>query len=144
MKDTTNVDVTNNNPQHAASGDARAHDSTTAGAVTSGPAANTSTLTANLAINGSAASNTGLAVLDNSHDSGTITNTGRDSDATVSNSQQSDVKVTTITNYKVTNNNSQNATSGNAVERDNNTGGNATSGGVANTSTATITLNVTH
>lgn len=139
-------DFTNNNPQTALSGDATADDSTTAGDATSGTASNDSTLGAELTVNQSsaaAAGGTGAGTDADAMGSGTISNTGPNSDSTVTNNSSRTVTVNNSADLRVENNNSQEAVSGVSVVSGNTTGGNATSGNATNTSNTTFKLNVT-
>jgi choice-of-anchor C domain-containing protein len=54
------------------------------------------------------------------------------------------VKLNIRNHVNITNNNTQNATSGNAKVKNNSTGGSATSGGASNTNSTTNTVNVTN
>lgn len=136
---------TNNNPQTALSGDATADDSNTAGGAMSGAANNGSTTGANLTVDQSGAASAvgGSGASSESTNEGTISNTGPNSDSTVTSTSKHTVTVNNNANLSVTNNNTQEAVSGVAVVSGNTEGGNATSGSAANTSNTTFTLNVT-
>ncbi len=71
---------------------------------------------------------------------GTISDTGRDSDNTVNITIQCTVEVTNNNFITIVNDTDQNAESGNAESSDNRDGGDATSGNAGNTSTTTVTV----
>lgn len=138
------AEFTNNNPQTALSGDATADDSNTAGDATSGVAGNDSTTAADLTVSHGANGAAGLNVDDEEENSGTISNTGPNSDSTVTSTSNTEVTVNNTTDLTVTNNNAQHAVSGVAVVSGNTEGGSATSGNATNTSNTSFTLNVSH
>jgi hypothetical protein len=77
-------------------------------------------------------------------DTGTIDNTGPNSHNYIEFTNKVDTHVTNNNNLSVSNSNSQSATSGKAEVSNNTTGGDATSGDAMNTSSTTITFDVTN
>lgn len=135
------VGVTNNNPQQATSGDATTRHNTTAGSATTGTAHNDSLLRASLTIRNNGAVNNAPS---NSGNSSSIRDTGPDSVNRILNKVVSDNSVCNSNEISVTNNNKQNAKSGDARVSGNTTGGSARSGDASNISTAEVTLNITN
>jgi hypothetical protein len=75
---------------------------------------------------------------------GSISNTGPGSTNTISISDQFSCRVTNDNDIDVTNDNQQNAGSGNATTSGNTTGGNAQSGSAANTNVTDVGINITN
>jgi len=141
VKNNNNLGVTNNNPQHAHTGDARVFHNDEGGDAATGEAANDSLLRANVKVSNGGSGASAAATADNS---GTVSNTGTDSYNKVSVSSSSSSQVTNNNNVSVTNNNHQSAHSGDASVHGNTTGGGATSGGASNISTNETTIEVTN
>ena len=141
-KDAT-VDFTNNNDQTATSGEATVEDGDDEGAATSGGADNDSTLDGAVTINQGGGSGGGGDDNGGSGATGTIDGTGEDSDNVLDVTHTDNRTYDSTANVTVTNNNPQNATSGDATVSGGNDGGTATSGPASNTSSTTLTIGVT-
>jgi hypothetical protein len=140
----TNVGVTNNNPQDAVSGNAVvAGNDDDAGDAKSGNARNKSDVKVDGTIS-YGSTNSGSEAAAPAGSSATIEGTGRHSDNTVNASSTTTTNQTNATNITVTNNNSQAAKSGDATVSHNENGGNATSGAASNASTVDTKFNVTY
>lgn len=141
------VDLTNNNPQEAESGEAEAERNTTVDGVWSGHASNNSTMNATVRVDNSGSSSDarsaggrgGADVSDAS-----ISTTGPGSENVIS--ARNTVKTTVSNNnwVTVTNNNEQTAESGEASAEHNTTVGDVSSGDATNTSHATFDVTVSN
>jgi hypothetical protein len=78
------------------------------------------------------------------NNTGSISNTGYNSDNTVSSRVRNSVDVENNNNICVSNDNEQTASSGDARVSENTTGGSATSGDASNTNSTTVSFNVTN
>lgn len=136
--------VTNDNPQDATTGHSRVSGNTEGGNAMSGDADNDSLLETTATVNNTNANDNAAMGNGGGTDTGTINNTGPDSDNTVNNETTTEVEVENTTDIVVENTNTQTAGSGNARVRHNTTGGDATSGDASNVSTIRSTLNVTN
>jgi len=137
--------LTNKNHQYASSGDTEVKDNTTGGDATSGDGANDNSVDATIEIDNSQTAGAFDGVGSGGDDStGTINNTGPDSDNKVKSESKVEVDIDNDNNIHVYNNNDQVAKSGDAEVRHNTTGGDASSGSVTNTSSATFTVRVTN
>ena len=127
------VNVRNTNPQTSSTGDAKVKHNTTGGDATSGDAANNSSTTATLTVNNSGGDG-GMGGWNwgGSGNTATLDQTGPESTNKVTFKNEVDINVRNDNDLKVTNNNSQHASSGDASVSGNTTGGNATSGSASN------------
>lgn len=142
VKNNNDLSVTNNNPQDATTGNAKVKENTTGGDATSGDAMNSSSFSVSATITNSMPSlNDGG---NGGSDTGSINNTGPESQNNVTFNDSSSVKVSNYNDLNVVNNNNQSAQSGNASVTENTTGGSATSGNASNTSDTSVTLNVSN
>lgn len=149
VRNDNDVTLTNNNPQTARSGNVTARRNTTVSGVSSGQAWNDSMLDANVSVDNSGSTS---AALDNAGGAGggfsssdaSIRLTGPDSSNVVSERNSVDTSVRNDNDVRVTNNNRQSATSGNVTAERNTTVGDVTSGDASNTSTTTLSVNVTN
>lgn len=143
-----NLSASNYNHQSAWTGDAKVIDNTHGGSATTGDASNHNSFNASATVNNSGTSgalNAALnGVLGGGGGSSTIRDTGPDSYNKVSNSTNVSVDVNNTNTIKVTNNNTQTASSGDAKVIHNTTGGDATTGNASNTSNTSATFNVTN
>jgi hypothetical protein len=145
IENNNNLDLTNMNHQHASSGDTEVKDNTSGGSATSGDGANDNTVDAMVEIDNSQTAGAFEGVgAGGDENTGTINNTGPDSDNEVKSESKVEIDVDNDNNIHVYNNNDQVAKSGDAEVRHNTTGGDATSGSVTNTSSATFTVRVTN
>jgi len=141
--------VTNTNTQSANTGRAEVRNNTTGGDATSGNAMNDAHLAVNASVDNSSAGGGmgGAAVMPadlGGGDGGSISNTGPNSNASISSSAKLTNTVNNSNYLTVTNNSHQTANTGSAQVSNNTTGGSATSGDASNTQSATITLDVTN
>lgn len=137
------VNLENNNPQEAVSGDALVEDNDTGGGATTGVASNGHTAGNTVGANFAAddpdevAPGTGASA-------GTITGpTGDDSTNSVDAHTDYVANTTNTATVNITNNNNQGAYSGHATVTGNDEGGAATTGAATNTSTTTNTVSLT-
>jgi len=146
VENDNDLDFTNKNHQYASSGDVEVKDNTTGGDAASGDGANENSLAAEVEIDNSQSAGAFDGVGSGGEDStGTIDGpTGPDSNNTVKSESRVKIDVDNDNNIHVYNNNDQVAKSGDAEVRHNTTGGDATSGSVTNTSSATFTVRVTN
>ena len=136
--------LNNHNSQNANSGDAAGLHSTTAGDATSGDASNDNSLDVHASVDNTGAANMGGGFSDPSGNQGQIDTTGPDSSNNISTTVKNSVKVNNNNEVNLQNNNCQNASTGNATEADNTTGGSATSGGASNSNSASFTLDISN
>jgi hypothetical protein len=137
------VTLKNNNPQHAYSGNADTSFNTGGDAsAMSGVASNSSNFRASVTLNNSSALGGGGG---SSTNSGTISGNGAYSTSTVKTVNVNTLNVNNDNDVRITNNNSQHASSGDATSSFN-TGGDASavSGAATNTSSSEFTVNITN
>lgn len=143
-----NLTATNTNHQSAWTGDARVIDNTHGGSASTGDASNHTSFNASATVNNSGtagALNSALnGVLGGGGGSSSISDTGPDSYNKVSNKTNVNVDVNNTNTIRVTNNNTQTASSGDASVTHNTHGGDATTGNASNTSNTSATFNVTN
>lgn len=137
--------VENNNRQKAYTGDVVSKDNTTSGDSMTGDAGNATALSLSGTVNnaGSSSALAGMG-MSSAPESATISQTGSDSENVVTNTDTTRVNIRNDNDIKVENNNHQLAASGSATVKDNTTAGNAKTGDAKNTSTTTISFNVTN
>lgn len=142
----TDLDLTNKSHQYASSGDVEVKYNTTGGDAETGDATNSSSVSADIEVdNSSAASGAGELLGDGSDsNSGSITNTGYNSENEVEFKSSTEVDINNDTDVDIYNHVDQKAKSGDAEVRYNTTGGDAISGNVSNTSTSSFTVRVTN
>lgn len=136
----------NENRQRADTGDARVHDNTEGGDAETGNAENENSLNVSATVDNSASSDAWAGVLNGgggSHEA-TIEETGPDSYNSVDFREVTRVNVENDNDIRITNNNDQRATSGDARVTHNTEGGSATTGDASNTNTTTVELNVSN
>lgn len=140
------LSASNVNVQTAESGEAEAEDNTTAGDAETGMASNESSFEASVTVDNSAGLSDVFADFeaDSASFSGTIENTGPDSENTIEAETEIEIEIENDNNLTVTNTNTQIATSGDAEVEDNTTGGSAITGDVSNTSETSITFKVSN
>lgn len=139
-----NLKATNDNSQSAWTGDAKVIDNTTGGNATSGAATNHNSFSASATVKNTGSGGSWVPSTSGGSGSSSISNTGPHSLNTVTNKSDVDVNVTNTNNLTVSNYNHQTASSGDAKVIDNTTGGNATSGAASNTTSSSVTFNVTN
>jgi len=148
VENDNDVRLTNKNHQYASSGDAEVKGNTTGGDATSGDGENDNSVDATIEIDNSqtAGAFEGVGSGSGSGNGGesSIDTTGPKSDNTVKTESKVEIDVDNDNNIHVYNNNDQVAKSGDAEVRYNTTGGDATSGSVTNTNSATFTVRVTN
>ncbi len=131
--------------QHAYTGSAVAVHNTTAGGAQTGNAANTSSVTGNVAVsNTQSALTTANLTNDPTNNSGSIDNTGPDSSNKVTFDSHTYVNLNNDNHLDVHNSVSQCANSGDATVQDNTTGGSAVTGDATNDSTTSFTVSVSN
>ena len=140
-ENSTTANITNNNSQYASTGNAEVEHNTTGGGAGSGAASNTSSLTTNVTINNGGGIGAGSS--DPSF-TASISNTGPNSKNIIDPAGSQSVSINNKTELNITNNNTQNATSGSAEVSGNTSGGNATSGDATNTSSTTVMATVSN
>lgn len=136
----------NYNHQSAWSGDAETEHNTRGGDARTGNASNANNLNASVTVDnsGSASGLGNLGGGSSSNSTGSINNTGPDSNNRVSTRTTTRVNVENNNDLEVHNMNSQTASSGDAEVSDNTTGGSATSGNATNTNSTTMNFRVTN
>jgi len=143
VKNNNNLGVSNSNSQSATSGKAKTSHNTTGGDATSGDASNSNDFSASATVD-----NSGLWSanwnMGSGGATGDISNTGPNSNNTISSKVKNELKVTNNNNVSVTNTNSQSASTGSAEVSGNTTGGSATSGSASNSTSSTVDLSVTN
>lgn len=139
------LDLTNETNQDAASGDAKAKHSTTAGDAETGEAMNENSVSADIVVENSSSTAWSGGGLVGAHDvTATIENTGPNSDNTVDYDYDLDVDTENNNNVNISNQTNQTATSGDAEVSNNTTGGNAVSGSASNTSSSTFSIHISN
>lgn len=139
------LNLDNRNDQYASSGEAEVEDNTTGKDAKSGNASNGNAVSATIQFdNSQTASSFDGAAGGSGSNSGTINNTGPDSENKVEFESRVDVDVDNDNDVRIDNDNDQTARSGDAEVRHNTTGGGATSGNVSNTSSSSFTVRITN
>jgi hypothetical protein len=135
------VNLSNHNKQYASSGEVEVEHNTTGGDARSGSAANANSVSATVEVKNSqvAAPTSG-----GGSNSGSINNTGPDSNNQVKFESDTEVRVDNENDVRITNTNHQSSHSGDAEVSDNTTGGDATSGNASNTSSSSFTVRVSN
>lgn len=145
VENDNDIKLDNKNHQDASSGYTEVSDNTTGGDATSGDGANDNSVDAMIEIDNSQSAGVLNGVGSGSeHNTGSISNTGPDSENEIKFENKVEIDVDNDNNIRVYNNNHQVAESGAAVVKHNTTGGDATSGSVTNTSSSTFTVRVTN
>ncbi|HSH18201.1 MAG TPA: hypothetical protein VK978_02360 [Candidatus Saccharimonadales bacterium] len=144
----TDVDLKNNNPQVAVSGDAEADKNTDGDEVMSGDAENEVMVDAMVEVDNSgaagAAQGNGGAGWSNTTEDAEIRQTGAHSENVISSSSSMETEVENDTDVQIANNNSQVAVSGDAEADKNTSAGNVQSGDAMNVSNATFKVHVSN
>lgn len=146
VENNNHLGVQNSNTQRATTGDARANHNTSAGDATTGAASNDNSFDAAVTVDNSASSGAlmGVGGAGTGDNSASINQTGPDSVNKVTFKSTSNVKVENNNDLHVTNTNRQTATSGDARVTDNTEGGSATTGDASNTTSSSITFDVSN
>jgi hypothetical protein len=131
VRNNTNAHVYNDTYQDADSGDAKTWHNTTGGSATSGAASNGNALS----VSGSVNQSSGVG--------GMELGSGPSSHVHVNSHDKNSVSVKNNVNFKVSNDTTQKAETGDASVVGNTTGGNATSGAASNTNSSSVSLTVT-
>lgn len=141
VRNKTNAAVNNGTYQKAESGDAKVKHNTTGGSATSGAASNGTALSVSASVNNSE----GTEGLGSGGAAGNVTvdASGPSSKVKVDSHDKNYVSVKNTLNFSVNNNTTQKAETGDASVTGNTTGGDATSGSAANTSSSSVSLTVT-
>lgn len=139
VKNDNTLEVENNNDETARSGKARSHDNRGGGDAMTGSASNANTVRTSMDVDNSGSGNVSMPA---ATATGTIKDTGRNSDNRVENEVKNSSKVENDNELTVKNNNTQTATSGKATVHDNRGGGSATTGDVSNSNSTTTTISV--
>jgi hypothetical protein len=134
--------LTSNNMQQSASGSANVSGNTNGGSAGSGAAANTSSFGATVSLTNTMPTDMLGGSMAAPSNSGTITNSGPNSDNKVVNVNKLSVNVSNDNNICLTTDNQQSAKSGTANVSGNTNGGSATTGNASNTSTSTVSLTI--
>ncbi len=137
----TDIEAQNNNPQNAHTGHADVRHNTTGGHAESGAAANDSLLRASVEVDNTACGCDGVE-MDLGELDAEIENTGPGSENVVESTTEVSMSVDNDTYIGIQNNNSQTATTGNAVVEGNTTGGNALTGDASNIGTVELEFSV--
>lgn len=140
------IRLSNTNDQYATSGPAGVKKNTTGGHATTGHSDNNSSVNAMVEIDNSSSTEAALDGVDLGSNGGTgsIHNTGPNSDNIVTYESRVNIDVDNDNDIRIQNNSVQMAESGSADVSYNTTGGNATSGNVSNTSSTNFTVRVTN
>jgi hypothetical protein len=142
VRNNTNAHVYNDTYQDADSGDAKTWHNTTGGSATSGAASNGNALSVSGSVNQS--SGVGGMELGSDNDGDvTVNASGPSSHVHVNSHDKNSVSVKNNVNFKVSNDTTQKAETGDASVVGNTTGGNATSGAASNTNSSSVSLTVT-
>jgi len=146
IRNNNHVSVYNHNSQQANTGNATTNHNTRAGSARTGNASNATTLNASMTVDNSHAGTNNIMPVSTSSNNlgGSISDTGPDSANSVRSSVVNNVNVTNDNDLHVSNENWQEASSGDATVTDNTTGGSATSGNASNTSSTTLNFRVTN
>lgn len=140
-----NVNLAAQTHQHASSGDAVGVHNTTVGNVETGNTANTSSVSADVSLSNTQSTSSVSAALNMpASDTGSVNNTGPDSNNKVTFENHAYVNVDNHNDVDIHNSVDQSATSGNAIVHDNTTGGNAVTGSATNDSTTSFTVSVSN
>lgn len=139
------LNLDNNSDQWASSGEVEVEGNTTGGDAETGSASNANSVSATVEFdNSQAASSFDGAMGGSGSNSGTINNTGPDSNNEVRYESRVDVNVDNNNDVRIDNDVDQSSRSGDAEVRNNTTGGSATSGNVSNTSSSSFTVRITN
>ena len=141
VKNNSNVNVKNNNPQHAHTGDATATHNDSAGDAATGFAVNDSFTRTSVGVDNTASAHTAPAT---GSDRSYIHHVGPNAYADIKAVDKSQTEVTNNTNVNVQTNTTQEAMSGNARVSNNGTGGHAVSGDATNISTNETTVEISN
>lgn len=149
LNNNTDVRLTNNNPQDAESGEASAERNTTVDGVRSGDADNDSLVEASVHVDNTSSTSGAMDVASSAAGWGgwgdaSIDTTGPDSTNRIEQTNRVRTTVNNNTSVHITNNNAQNATSGEASAEYNTTVGDVQSGDARNVSTATFEVSVSN
>lgn len=146
VKNDNDLCVTNNNTQHAYSGDVHAYDNTRLGDVSTGNARNTNNTNISATVNNSGSAEWAHVATPSggSGAGGTISDTGYKSHNLITSKETTKVNVNNDNDIHITNNNTQTATSGDAHVSDNTRVGSVTTGDATNTNSTTVRLNVSN
>jgi hypothetical protein len=136
--------LTSNNMQQSASGSANVSGNTNGGSAGSGATSNMSSFGATVAVTNTMPTDMIGGGMTAPSNSGTITDSGPNSDNTVVNVNKMSVDVSNDNSICLTTNNDQSATSGSANVSGNTNGGSATTGSASNTSTSTVSLTISN
>jgi hypothetical protein len=141
VKNKTNAKVYNDTYQKASSGDAKVKFNTTGGDATSGNASNGNALSVSASLNQAAGMDD--MSMGNGNGDVTVDASGPASKVKVDSHDKNYVSVYNSVDFKVSNDTTQKAYTGNASVSGNTTGGDATSGNAANTNSSSVSLTVT-
>lgn len=147
VKNDNDLHVTNTNKQYAHTGDADVWGNTRVGDVSTGNARNTNRTNISATVDNSASSANWAGVVHHSGGSGatgTIHDTGYDSTNVVTSKETTRVNVNNDNDIRITNNNTQTATSGDATVSHNTRVGSVTTGDATNTNDTTIRVDVSN
>jgi len=136
--------LTSDNMQQSGSGSANVSGNTNGGSASSGASANNTSFNATVHVTNSMPSDLLSSNTSAPSNTGTITNTGPNSDNKVVSVNKLSVNVSNDNTICLTTNNQQNALSGSANVSGNTNGGSATTGSATNTSTNTVSLTVSN
>jgi hypothetical protein len=142
VQNDNNVQVVNDNPQDAVSGDVKVRKNTTGGDAESGEAKNDSMLRASLEVDNSSATEAANDGMGGDHFDFTITETGPESENDIEYETEKEVVVENTNNISIVNSNTQASKTGDVSVYGNTTGGDATSGAAKNISTTDVTLKI--
>lgn len=144
VRNNNNLTLTNNNPQHAYSGSAEVEGNTRGGDAWSGNATNNSTMNATVHVTNSSVGGSGGTGGGSNNTQASMSYTGPDSYNKISTTNTTTTNVTNTNDVRITNNNTQTATSGSAEVEHNTVGGNAVSGDASNTSNTSFNVSISN
>ncbi|NTW61538.1 hypothetical protein HGB24_02540 [Candidatus Saccharibacteria bacterium] len=147
VENDNNLGVSNDTHQTSMTGEVEVEHNTTGGDSETGGASTEASFTADVSVDNSGSGMTNMladVVSDGSSLSGSIDNTGPDSDNSIEAKSSTEIRVENRNNLSVTNTINQVATSGDAEVSGNTTGGDAISGDASNQSTTSVTFEVTN
>lgn len=142
VRNHNSVRVDNDSKQYAHTGEAEVGHNTTGGDATTGDTANDNMTRANVSVSNVSASHAVLSSGGSGSDSGSINNTGPDSNNVIKFDNNNSVEVDNHNYVNVDNWSYQTATSGDAKVYGNTTGGDATSGDATNVNTSEFTIRI--
>lgn len=143
VSNSNRLSLMSDNMQESGTGSANVSGNTNGGSAGSGAASNSNTFGATVNVTNTTPSGT-LSGMSTPSDSGTITNSGPNSDNKVVSVNKLAVDVSNENNICLTTNNDQSAVSGSANVSGNTNGGSATTGSATNTSSSTVSLTVSN